>query len=75
MNGELWADIEAYDNYTVSNFGNVKNVKTGIIRKATVNRSGYLEVNLNENNSKKTFAIHKLVAGAFYLNLIMMNKI
>ena len=58
MNNELWKEIENYDNYMISNFGNVKNVKTGKIMKATVNGSGYLQI-------KNEMKIHRLVAEAF----------
>ena len=34
MNNELWKEIENYDNYMISNFGNVKNVKTGRMLKS-----------------------------------------
>ena len=65
MNGEVWKDIEGYDNYMISSFGNVKNVKTGRILKAGVNSSGYLLVHLCVNNIVRTLKIHRLVATSF----------
>ena len=66
MNNELWKEIENYDNYMVSNFGNVKNVKTGRILKASVDARGYyLCVNLCKGGSQKLHKIHKLVAKHF----------
>ena len=35
LNVEVFRSIENYDNYAVSSFGRVKNVRTGIILKAT----------------------------------------
>ena len=64
MNGEVWKDIEGYDNYMVSSFGNVKNVNTGRILKPSVHK-GYLQVNLYVNNSRTLLTIHRLVANAF----------
>ena len=65
MNNELWKEIENYDNYMISNFGNVKNVKTGRMLKAGVYSNGYLTVSLCANSIKTTLAVHKLVANAF----------
>ena len=64
MNNELWKEIENYDNYMVSNFGNVKNVKTGRILKPVLSQ-GYLQVMLCVNSIKTVLKIHKLVADAF----------
>jgi len=63
---EVWLPIENYDNYEVSNFGKVRNKKTGRILKA--NRSGgYCSVGLSGINSK-TCSVHQLVAKAFISN-------
>ena len=58
--------IKDYENYEVSNFGNVRNIKTGRVLKG-VNSKGYLRVNLN-NGVRKTLRIHRLVGIAFIPN-------
>ena len=68
LNVEVWRSIENYDNYAVSTFGRVKNVKTGKILKARNDKYGYLRVNLYEYRVMKTHRIHKLVANAFIDN-------
>ena len=61
---EDWKQITDYLNYSISNYGNVRNNKTGKILKACLNSKGYNCVCLC-NNGKKTFKIHKLVGEAF----------
>lgn len=66
---EIWEAIKGYDNYEVSSFGNVKNIKTGKILKAGLNGDGYYHVGLSNHGKKKTCTIHRLVAEAFIDNL------
>jgi hypothetical protein len=68
LNVEVFRPIDDYDNYSISSFGRVKNVKTGRILKAGINRYGYLEVCLCEDAIIKTFKVHRLVACAFIDN-------
>ncbi len=63
---EEWRNIDHYDNYQVSNLGNVRNSKTGRILKAGKSGCGYLTVGLTKNNTLKTFKIHKLVTEHFF---------
>jgi hypothetical protein len=65
---EEYRQIEGYDNYSVSNMGNVRNDKTGRIRKPTTDRDGYLYVDLWKKCKGKTHKIHRLVAIAFLEN-------
>lgn len=65
---EVWKDIDGYENYKVSSFGNVKNSKTGRILKP-YNRGGYYCVGLCKNSKLLTFNIHRLVAKTFIPNL------
>jgi hypothetical protein len=57
-----------FDNYEVSNFGNVRNIKTGRILKGKDDTHGYLIVCLYKDKKKKTKSIHRLVAEAFIDN-------
>ena len=63
MENENWLKINEFDNYSISNFGNVRNDKTNrILKKSKSN--GYLVIGL-EN---KQFRVHRLVAFAFIPN-------
>ena len=65
---EIYANITSYPNYQISNFGNVKNVKTEKILKPGTNRYGYLYVILTEDDERSIKTIHRLVANAFLEN-------
>lgn len=75
---EIWKDIPGYEGYyQVSNLGNVKSIGRVVQRsnfplpikerilKATVNKKGYLVVNLQRGGNSKVCTIHRLVAEAF----------
>ena len=64
---EEWKDIENYNNYEVSTFGNIRNKKTGRILK-TANNGGYYSIGLS-NKKTKTFQVHRLVAETFIKNI------
>lgn len=63
---ETWKDIEEYEGYyQVSNFGNIKNIKTNyVIKLNDINSVGYYRVTLY-NPIKKRFFVHRLVAYHF----------
>jgi len=62
---ESWLPIVGYEGkYEVSDFGNVRNVKSGRILKSSPNNNGYLLVDLY-NNGRKTFLVHRLVLQTF----------
>jgi len=65
---EVFLPIENYDNYFVSNFGNVKNSKTNKIMKQSNNKDGYKKIGLTKNGKQKYFLIHRLVGKAFLEN-------
>jgi hypothetical protein len=60
--------IEGYDNYSVSNHGNVRNDKTNRILKPGKDKMGYHKVSLCKNKKSKTHIIHRLVAIAYIDN-------
>tara|TARA_R110000796_G_C14394630_1_gene416839 strand:+ start:207 stop:698 length:492 start_codon:yes stop_codon:yes gene_type:complete len=65
---EEYKSIKGYEDYKVSNLGNVKSLKYGKERVLNpgVSSPGYLTVSLyKEIVKKKTFQIHQLVAMAF----------
>jgi hypothetical protein len=64
---ENWKSIDEYENYEISDHGNVKNIKTNKMLKPRVNNRGYNNVDLY-NIGKRTKPIHRLVAEAFLEN-------
>ena len=61
---EVWKNINDFPNYEVSNFGRVKNVKTGHILKTNTS-DRYYSVELFNNGESKRILVHRLVAEAF----------
>ena len=70
MNTEIWKQINDFDNYEVSNFGNVRRkTKKGYhLLKPSVNNNGYYQVSLSKDGKAKPFRVHRLVAVAFIPN-------
>ena len=64
---EVYVDIPGYEGYQVSNYGRVKNNKTGKILKPYLTR-GYLRVSLYNESGRKCKLVHRLVAEAFLPN-------
>jgi hypothetical protein len=60
--------IKDYENYSVSNFGNVINNKTGRILKPGIDGGGYYHVILHKDGIRKTCKIHRLLANTFIPN-------
>jgi hypothetical protein len=63
---EIWKNF--CDNYSISNYGRIKNNKTNRILKLQVNHKGYYKVNISINNKIKTVFPHRLVAQYFLQN-------
>lgn len=66
---EIWKDIPEFQNYSISNFGNVYSKKHNIILKSYKNLYGYLIVNLINKKKRKQFQVHRLVAENFIFNI------
>jgi hypothetical protein len=64
MTDIIWKIIDDYDNYSVSNTGDIKNNITNRILKYNI-RNGYKALSLCKNNTKKTTYIHSVVANHF----------
>ncbi len=60
--------IKGYENYEVTEKGEVINTKTGRVLKPLKNTNGYLFVNLCKDGKPKASLIHRLVAQAFIPN-------
>ena len=54
--------------YAISNKGVLINVKNGKKLKTSINKNGYLEVQLSTNGIRKSYRIHRLVALMFLNN-------
>lgn len=67
---EVWKKVEGYNNYEVSNMGNVRRLfpKGYHYLKQIQKRDGYMRVVLCKNGQQKTFYVHRLVAKAFIPN-------
>ncbi len=65
---EEFREIENFDNYEVSNFGNVRNKKTGRLLKKGIDSKGYYSVGIRQNLKTTTLNVHRLVAITFVDN-------
>lgn len=65
-----WKECVGYENYLVSNEGDIKNKKTGKIRKQKLNKNNYLVINLSRGSRISVVhrQVHRLVAEAFIPN-------
>ena len=75
---EIWKDIQGYEGYyKISNYGQVKNIKTGNTITGDINSTGYRRVWLY-NPVKKRFFVHHLVAlnfcNGYQDNLVVNHK-
>ncbi len=64
---ETYKTIDGFENYSVSDHGNVRNTFSGKILKPDLSR-GYLRVCLMQNKTRRTKSVHKLTAEAFLAN-------
>ena len=64
---EVYKVIDGYENYEISNMGNVRNKKTGLILKHLL-QNGYYCVGLSTNGKSKSFRVHRLIALHFIPN-------
>ena len=70
---EIWKDIVGYENYQISNLGNVKSLnysRTGKekILRPGLSSDGYYHVFLCKNGEMRDFNVHRLVALSFIPN-------
>ena len=66
---EIWKTIGNFENYEISNKGNIRSKKNGLL-KPQINRSGYKEILLYKKQPPlktvvKSFRIHRLVLQTF----------
>jgi hypothetical protein len=63
-----WRAIQGFENYEVSNTGEVRNIKTQRILGPGINKGGYRLVGLMKDSQRTHFTVHRLVAVAFLEN-------
>lgn len=64
-----WRKIKQNTNYSINENGQIKNDLTGKIKAPYANKlTGYLEVDLWNNNKRKKYSVHRLLAEAFIEN-------
>lgn len=64
----MWKIIKGYENYSVSELGDVKNNKTGRFLRLRRDTNGYLSIKLYKNGFYTRKLVHRLVAEAFIPN-------
>jgi hypothetical protein len=62
---EEFKPIKDFETFAISNFGNVKDLRTGKLKDRFPDTSGYLIVNCQNPNGWKTLRIHRLVGQHF----------
>lgn len=66
---EEWRVVRRYPKYEVSNYGQIRNIKTGRILKQFVNQRGYMILTLRTNNHvQMSVRVHRIVGEAFCEN-------
>jgi hypothetical protein len=63
--GRIWKPIPNYENYEISNHGNVRAKNAGLRLEISYDMKGRRYVILNKNGIKKKFALHDLIEDAF----------
>ena len=65
----MYVDVVGFSNYEVSNYGKIKNKKTGRILSENPNERGYMKVSINNNNGdRRTVKMHRIVCEHFNAN-------
>lgn len=65
---EIWKKVSIDERYSISNYGRVRNDKTGYILKTSDDGKGYRRISLYKNGKNKQTFVHRLVAQAFIPN-------
>jgi len=75
---EIWKEVKGYEDYQVSNFGNIKSLKYGkeIIKKKFLNKkNGYYYIGFSKNSKYSNFPVHQLVAMVFLNHKLCGHKL
>lgn len=60
--------IDNFPNYTISQTGEIVNIKTNHVKSQWIGKNGYKHVDLQRNGYKRKFAVHRLLALHFIPN-------
>lgn len=63
-----WVTITDFPNYEVSDAGEVRNSKTGKLKKSCLTNKGYYRIELRNDTTCKHYSVHRLVAQHFIEN-------
>lgn len=63
-----WKPIAGFENYSVNENGEIKNTKSGELKKPSVSGGGYLMVCLYKDSRYRRDYVHRIVAEAFLEN-------
>ena len=66
---ETYKKIEGFENYSVSDFGNIRNDKTKKKLKCSIDKDGYYNLQLRHDKHASNKKLHRLVAQTFIPNL------
>lgn len=73
---EIWKDIKGYEGlYQVSNYGNVKSLRSGKNLSLAYDSKKYLTAHLCVNGKGKRIRVHRLVALSFVPNLSGFSQV
>ena len=64
---EIFKEIKGFENYEVSNYGNIRSLKRNIVLRPSI-VNGYLHVGLYKDEKRYNKLVHRLVAEAFIPN-------
>lgn len=62
---QQWAELEEFPDYAVSDLGEIGNMKTGLIRKVSINQQGNVKVSIYRGKELYTRSVAVMVAEAF----------
>ena len=71
----MWKVCSVNNNYEVSTDGEIRTIKTGLIRKYCYDKDGYKKLSLNNNGKKEYYRIHRLVALTYCENINNYNEV
>lgn len=66
---EIWKVMKENKKYEISNFGKVRTIATGRIRKTRISNKGYEQVGIYIEKKLKYLYIHRIVANNFLENI------
>jgi hypothetical protein len=66
MQNPTWVELEEFPDYAVNQYGEIANIKTGLLRKLSINDQGIVKISMyNRDKRLATRGVAKIVANAF----------